>query len=102
MALLMTVFFENGFSEIISQCRQPQFSCCHTPLCQRIKRRTDLKRASVGRTLAAAGFFPVFTDLKKGDPVESADLKDGTVIEGMVRKTELYFSVKIDRSRRKM
>ncbi len=32
--------------------------------------------------------------------MESADLEDGTVIEGMVTKTDLYFSVKIDQVQR--
>ena len=40
--------------------------------------------------------IPTVFLILKGDPVESADLKDGTVIEGMVTKTDLYFSVKID------
>ena len=44
MALLMTVFFENGFSEnyFSNVDKSGNFPSCHTPLCQRIKRRIDL------------------------------------------------------------
>ena len=67
MALLMTVFFENGFSEnYFPNVDNRNFPVAIRPYVSGLKRRTDLKRGSVGRTLAAAGFFPVFTDLKKG------------------------------------
>ena len=67
MALLMTVFFENGFSEnYFPNVDNRNFPVAIRPYVSGLKDELILKRASVGRTLAAAGFFPVFTDLKRG------------------------------------
>lgn len=96
MALLMTVFFENGFSETYF----PNIDNRNYPITIRPS-ISGLKDELVLNVQVWDGHWILggssqYSLLLKGDPVESADLEDGTVIEGMVAKTDLYFSVKID------
>ena len=84
-------FSENYFPNVDNR----NFPVAIRPYVSGLKDELILNVEVVGRTLAAARFSQ-YSLILKGDPVESADLEDGTVIEGMVRKTELYFSVKID------
>ena len=96
MALLMTVFFENGFSEnYFPNVDNRNFPIAIRPYVSGLKEELVLN-AEVWDGQWKLRRSPQYSLILKGDPVESADLKDGTVIEGMVTKTDLYFSVKID------
>ena len=96
MALLMTVFFENGFSEnYFPNVDNRKFPIVIRPYVSGLKEELVLN-AEVWDghwTLRRSSRYSL---ILKGDPVESVQLEDGTVIEGMVTKTDLYFSVKID------
>ena len=96
MALLMTVFFENGFSEnYFPNVDNRNFPVAIRPYVSGLKDELILN-VEVWDGHWRLRDSSQYSLILKGDPVESADLEDGTVIEGMVRKTELYFSVKID------
>ena len=100
MALLMTVFFENGFSEnYFPNVDNRNFPIAIRPYVSGLKEELVLN-AEVWDGQWKLRRSPQYSLILKGDPVESADLKDGTVIEGMVTKTDLYFSVKIDQVQR--
>lgn len=96
MSLLMTVFFENGFSEIyFPNIDNRNFPIAIRPFVSGLKEELVLN-VQVWDGHWTLGGSPQYSLILKGDPVESADLEDGTVIEGVVTKTDLYFSVKID------
>ena len=96
MALLMTVFFENGFSEnYFPNVDNRNFPVAIRPYVSGLKDELILN-VQVWDGHWRLRDSSQYSLILKGNPVESADLEDGTVIEGMVRKTELYFSVKID------
>lgn len=96
MSLLMTVFFENGFSETyFPNIDNRNFPIAIRPFVSGLKEELVLN-VQVWDGHWTLGGSPQYSLILKGDPVESADLEDGTVIEGMVTKTDLYFSVKID------
>lgn len=96
MSLLMTVFFENGFSETyFPNIDNRNFPIAIRPFVSGLKEELVLN-VQVWDGHWTLGGSPQYSLILKGDSVESADLEDGTVIEGMVTKTDLYFSVKID------
>ena len=101
MALLMTVFFDNGFSETyFPNIDNRNYPIAIRPFISGLKEELVLN-VQVWDGHWTLGSSPQYSLILKGEPVESADLKDGTVIEGMVKKTDLYFSVKIDQVQKK-
>ena len=101
MALLMTVFFDNGFSETyFPNIDNRNYPIAIRPFISGLKDELVLN-VQVWDGHWTLGNSPQYSLILKGEPVESADLEDGTVIEGMVKKTDLYFSVKIDQVQKK-
>ncbi|MCR5768074.1 MAG: type VII secretion protein EssC [Lachnospiraceae bacterium] len=96
MSLLMTVFFENGFSEhyfpAVDNRKHPISISPYI---------SGLDDELVLNVEVWDGKWTIFSDkkydlLKSGEKVDSSELVNGIVLEGTVRKDESWFSLKID------
>ena len=96
MSLLMTVFFENGFSEhyfpAVDNRKHPIAVSPHI---------SGLDDELVLNVEVWDGKWTISTDkkyelLKGGAAVNKADLENGLVLEGTVKKDETWFSIKVD------
>ena len=96
MSLLMTVFFENGFSEhYFPAVDNRKFPVSVSPYI------SGLDDETVFNIEVWNGVWTLYADkkyelLKNGESTDNAVLKKGLVLEGTVRKYDAWFSVKID------
>ena len=96
MSLLMTVFFENGFSEhyfpAVDNRKHPILISPYI---------SGLDDELVLNVEVWDGKWTIGTDrkyelLKGGEPVSSSVLENGLVLEGTIRKNDAWFSIKVD------
>ena len=96
MSLLLTVFFENGFSEhYFPAVDNRKFPITVSPYI------SGLDDEFVIDTQVWDGKWTVHEDkryelIKGGQKIESAELKDGLILEGTLRKQDIWFNLMID------
>ena len=96
MSLLMTVFFENGFSEMyFPAVDNRKYPISVSPYI------SGLEDELILNAEVWDGKWTIYPDrqydlLKDSKPIESAELVGGLVLEGNVKKVDGWFSVKVD------
>ena len=96
MSLLMTVFFENGFSELyFPTVDNRKYPISVSPYI------SGLDDELILNAEVWDGKWTIYSDrqyglLKNGESVESSELAGGLVLEGTVKKDDSWFSIKVD------